>query len=279
MNTQDLQTLVACGGVVTLPRLTFRVDRPVLVPSGTIIEGNGAVIEARHNGYVFLVSDAHDVCIRDLEIRGGWDGDDIALLGAGIQIQESRNVSVEHVRIFNMLGRGIVAASHVAGLNIRGCYIDACAISVFLFKGVAYGRIEGCSIHNSRIMGIFVDDGTEGDTQDTVIPNEHTIITGNMVVLGGTSPRNVGVGIGISGSTDTIVSGNIVRSFGSDTQVSHGIVINNGQGGFNQGRRTVVCGNVLSDHTGYGLYSMGQQDFVQSGNVYSGNGLGDCKYV
>lgn len=279
MDTQALQALVAHGGAVRLPRLTFRVDKPIRVLSGTVIEGNGAVIEACHDGYAFLISRAYDACIRDLDIRGTWNGDDSASLGAGIQIQESRSVSMENVRISNMPGRGIVAASHVAGLSIRGCYIDACAISIFLFKGVTYGRIEGCGIHNSRILGIFVDDGTEGDTQATAIPNEHTIITGNMIVLGGTSPRNMGVGIGVSGSTDTIIANNIVRNFGSPGRDGHGIVLNNGQGGFHQGKRTVVTGNILSDHTGYGLYAMGQQDFVESGNVYANNGLGDCKFV
>lgn len=279
MDTQALQTLVARGSVVTLPRSVFRTDRPVVVPSDTVIEGNGAIIESCHNGHAFYVRNVVYVCIRDLDIRGTWNGDDSAGLGAAIQIQESRNVSVENVRISNMPGRGIVAASRVAGLNIRNCYIDACSISVFLFKGVTYGRIEGCSIHNSRILGIFVDDGTEGDTQQTAIPNEHTIITGNMVVLGGTSPRNMGVGIGISGSTDTIIANNIVRGFGSPGRDGHGIVLNNGQGGFNQGRRTVVTGNILSDNTGYGLYAMEQEGLVESGNVYAGNGLGDRKFT
>jgi len=282
MDTQALQTLVVCGGVVTLPRLTFRVDKPIVLRSGTVIDGTGAVVDACHGGYVFLVSDAHDVCIRNLEIRGdrtSVDGDDSAGLGAGIQIQKSRNVAVEDVRISGMPGRGIVAASHVDNLRIRGCFIGRCAISVFLFKGITCSRIEANRIFNSRIMGIFVDDGTEGDTQETAIPCEHTIITGNEVVLGGTSPRNMGVGIGISGSTDTIISGNIVRTFGTSARPGHGIVLNNGQGGFNQGRRTVVTGNILSEHTGYGLYAMGQQDLVESGNVYANNGQGDCQFT
>src|SRR5688500_19719625 len=79
MDTQALQTLVVCGGVVTLPRLTFRVDKPIVLRSGTVIDGTGAVVDACHGGYVFLVSDAHDVCIRNLEIRGdrtSVDGDD-----------------------------------------------------------------------------------------------------------------------------------------------------------------------------------------------------------
>lgn len=281
MDIQVLQALVACGGVVTLPRLTFRVDSAIHVPRGTVIEGTGTVVEVCHGGYAFLVSGARDICIRGLEIRGTWPGgsDDSALLGAGIQIQESRNITVEGVRILNMPGRGIVAASNVYDLRIRNCHINSCAISVFLFKGIKCGRIEACQIFNSRIMGIFVDDGTEGDTQVTAVANEHTIVSGNMVVYGGTSTKNMGVGIGVSGSTDTIVSGNIVRSFGNETRISHGIVLNNGQGGFNQGRRTVVSGNILSDHTGYGLYAMGQESFVESGNVYCNNGLGDRKFI
>src|SRR5688572_18574680 len=281
MDTHALQMLVARGGVVTLPRLTFRADRPVHVPSGTVIDGAGTVIEACHEGYTFLINGARDICIRGLEIRGTWPGgsDDSAALGAGIQIQESRNIIVDGVKIFNMLGRGIVAASHVDDLRIRSCYIDSCAISVFLFKGIWQSRVEACRILNSRIMGIFIDDGTEGDTQDTAIANEHTIVSGNMVLYGGTSPRNMGVGIGVSGSTDTIVSGNIVRFFGNETRISHGIVLNNGQSSFNQGRRTVVSGNILSDHTGYGFYAMGQQSFVESGNVYANNGSGDMQII
>ena len=282
MDTQALQSLVKHGGVVTLPRLTFAVDKPVVLPSGTVIDGTGTVIKAQHSGYVFVIRGAYDVCIRGVEIQGArspCSSDDSALLGSGIQVEESVNISIDRVRISNMFGRGIVAASNVYNLKIRDCYINDCSISVFLFKGIRHGRIEGCYIFNSRIIGIFVDDGTESDTQDTAIPNEYTIVSGNMVVYGGTSPRNMGVGIGVSGSADTIVSGNIVRAFGSKSRISHGIVLNNGQGGFNQGRRTVVSGNIISDHTGYGLYVMEQVSFVASGNVYSDNGQGDCKII
>jgi len=282
MDTQALQKLVACGGMVPLPRLTFQVDSAIYVPRGTVIDGAGAVVESHHGGYVFLINGVHDVCIRNLEIRGPWLpnlGDDSAGLGAGIQIQESSNITVANVRIEDMLGRGIVAASNVKGLKIRDCHIDNTSISVFLFKGVRYSWIEANHIFNSRIMGIFIDDGTEGDTQDTAVSNEYTIVSGNMVLYGGTSPRNMGVGIGVSGSTDTIISGNIVRFFGNETRISHGIVLNNGQSSFNQGRRTVVSGNILSDHTGYGFYAMGQQSVVESGNVYANNGSGDMQII
>src|SRR5688572_30874489 len=202
MDTHALQMLVACGGMVTLPRLTFRVDSAIHVPRGTVIEGTGTVVEVCHEGYTFLINGARDICIRGLEIRGTWPGgsDDSAALGAGIQIQESRNIIVDGVKIFNMLGRGIVAASHVDDLRIRSCYIDSCAISVFLFKGIWQSRVEACRILNSRIMGIFIDDGTEGDTQATAIANEHTIVSGNMVLYGGTSPETWAGGLACRGA-------------------------------------------------------------------------------
>lgn len=277
-----LQKLVSCGGMVRLPRETFCIDYPILVPSGTVIDGCGAVIATELvTKHTLWVRGREDVTIRNLTIQGDWsiNSGDPATIGAAIQIQESRNVAVENVTIRDMMGRGIVAASNVDDLTIRGCHIRNCAISVFLFKGIRGSIIESNRIFDSRIMGIYVDDATEGDTQETSIPNCLTIVRGNIIVGGGISPRNTGVGIAASASTDTIISENIVRCFGSETRISHGIILNNGQGQFHQGKRTVVTGNILSEHTGYGLYSMKQEDFIESGNVYSGNGLGDCKLI
>lgn len=278
-NSPELQALANCGGIVTLPRATYHIDYPVVVPSGTVIDGSGSFITTElSNRHTFLVRDCENVCIRNLNIRGNWSASsgDAASIGAAIQIEHSDTVLIENVMIWGMMGRGIVATSRTYDLTIRDCYIRNCSISIFLFKGIKHGIIESNRIFDSRIMGIYVDDATEGDTQETAVPNHLTIIRGNIIEGGGTSPRNTGVGIAISGSTDTIINSNIVRLFGDKSRISHGIILNNGQGGYNQGRRTVVCGNVLSDHAGYGLYSMMQENFVESGNVYSGNGLGDC---
>lgn len=276
----DLQAMVWCGNTVTLPRLMFTLDKTVEIPSGTILDGAGAVIVTDlHDKHTFLVRDCNDVCIRNLDIQGCWStdsGDDPATLGAAIQVQHSNHVQIENVKISGMMGRGIVASSDVEDLTIRGCHISDCSISIFLFKGIRAGIIESNRIFNSRIIGIYVDDATQGDTAETAIPNHLTMIRGNIIVGGGTSPRNTGFGIAVSASTDTVIANNIVRSFGHGQRIGHGIVLNNGQASYHQGRRTVVCGNVLSDHTGYGLYVVEQEHFVESGNVYSGNGLADC---
>lgn len=277
-----LQKLVSCGGMVRLPRETFCIDYPILVPSGTVIDGCGAIIATElDTKHTLWVRGREDVTIRNLTIQGGWaiSSGDPATIGAAIQIQESRNVAVENVKIRDMMGRGIVAASNVDDLTIRGCHIRNCAISVFLFKGIRASILESNRIFDSRIMGIYVDDATEGDTQETAVPNHLTIVRGNIIVGGGTSPRNTGVGIAASASTDTIISENIVRCFGSETRIGHGIILNNGQGEFHKGKRTVVTGNILSEHTGYGLYVVDQESFIESGNVYAGNGLGDFKLI
>jgi Right handed beta helix region len=281
-NTEDLETLLECGGMVTLPRLTFKVDRPVVVESGTVIDGNGAVIiPGRHDRHTLLVRNCRNVGIRNLRIWGDWTSSSsgAASIGAAIRIEQSSNVLIENVTISTMMGRGIVATSNVEDLTIRGCRINDCAISIFLFKDVRSSMIESNRISNSRLIGIYVDDAAEGDTEKTAEPNHLTIVRGNIIEGGGTSPRNTGFGIAVSGSTDTIITSNIVRSFGNAARIGHGIVLNNGQGEFSQGMRTVVIGNILSDHTGYGLYSVGQERLVEFGNVYSGNGSGDFKLI
>lgn len=277
-----LQKLVSCGGMVTLPRETFLVQSPIVVPSGTVIDGSGAVIATELDGrHTLYIRDCEDVSIRNLEIEGLWSpsSGDAATIGAAIYIQGSTNISVENIKIRGMMGRGIVATTNIQDLTIRGCNIKDCSISIFLFKGVRHGLIDSNRIFDSRIMGIYIDDATEGDTAETAVPNHLTIVRGNIIEGGGTSPRNTGFGIAVSGSTDTIISSNIVRSFGNTERISHGIILNNGQGRYNQGRRTVVCGNLLSEHTGYGLYVVDQESFFESGNVYAGNGLGDFKLI
>lgn len=277
-DTKTLQKLISGGGVITLLRSRFKVDRPVAVPTGTVIDGCGSVIDAVSDDLnVFSIRNGNDVCIRNFEICGNWsvESGDAASVSAAIQIDHSANVLIENVVISGMMGRGIVATSKVENLAVRHCVITDCSISIFLFKGVSDSMIESNWILDSRMIGICVDDATERDTQETAAANHLTIIRGNIIKGGGTSPRNVGYGIAISGSTDTIISNNIIRSFGNESRISHGIIINNGQAGLNRSRRTVVSGNIVSDHTGYGLYLMGQEDLFECGNCYTGNGLGD----
>lgn len=283
MAADTLQELISCsGGSITLLRSTFRVDKTVVVPSGTTLDGSGSVIQTQlDGGHTFLIRDCEDVCLRNLEIRGGWNPyfGEVATVGTAIRIERSRNVLIENVTIGSMMGRGIVATPHVSDLTIRGCHISDCSISIFLFKDTKCSIIESNRISDSRLIGIYVDDAAEGDTKETSRPNHNTIIRGNIIQGGGTSPMNTGFGIAVSGSTDTIIANNIVSGFGTESRKGHGIVLNNGQDKYNQGQRTVVSGNILSDNTGYGLYVVEQESAIILGNVYSGNGLGDYKLI
>lgn len=285
MDTQYLQSCLKLRGEVNLPPGEFLIDAPLYVSGDTHIKGHaqGTRIKTIMDCDAFMISGKSNIFIENVHVRGSWDPgvNDVTLATAFAILGKDRrspcqNIRIERCSARGMSGRGVVSSYLNEDVQVVDCHFQSCAISVFFFKGNKCAQLTGCTIEDSRLIGVYVDDATEGDTAESAIQNQYTRLTNNVIHFGGKHPQNTGAGIIVSSSLDTIVTGNIISRFGTPERFGYGMIINDGQYQFKTSQRTLVANNIISENSGYGMYIQGVRENIElAGNLITGNGAGD----
>lgn len=130
------------------PEARYVLEAPVRLPTGTLIEGNGAVVAASSTAHgLFEVDGASDVTLRGLRLHGepGYAPEagtppplDVPFDAAhtALRARRARNLRVLDCDLLGWRGAGIAATGDPAddyfsyGVQVHGCRFEACCIGL-----------------------------------------------------------------------------------------------------------------------------------------------------
>ncbi|UVY83709.1 hypothetical protein NLU66_16075 [Brachybacterium sp. NBEC-018] len=153
----------------------YELPAAVTLPSGTLVEGNGAVLvpSSREHG-LFTLDRAADVTLRGLRLHGvpGLDAEgalaeiDVPLETAhtAIRSHRARNLRVTDCDLVGWRGAGIAATGDAGddvfsyGLQITGCRFEACTIGLSAADRSEYSLLASSVLTSCR-LGVWCSSG------------------------------------------------------------------------------------------------------------------------
>ena len=204
------------GRRVFLPKGTYSIDSPILIPANTHLFGEVGTVLRLNDAFGWssaivnkVSAGFSNVYIHDIEIDGNYDGQsgdqtingnpNILMFLSSASGTPGSNVIVERVSARQSYRLGI-ALQHIDGGAVRDCIVGP--------NGRDGITIYGCNriiVSGNRISSC--GDDMIGINSETRLC-ENIVVTGN--ILTGPSPRNVGKGIRVLGGRNVNVYGNTI---------------------------------------------------------------------
>src|SRR5688572_1035761 len=262
-DTAEVQAAIDALDSVYIPfGYTFYVTGGTAAPivptidldSDTYLYGGGTIL-CDTNAQCLRADDAENVHVRGIRVEGNTAGTS----QNGISFSGVTNGSIIGNELEN-LARGIslgwdqdadestervvVSENRLLDMGDVGIFVINAVTDIVISENVIYQVGIGATIDFG--MAIIIDDGTSTDDDDAV-PSSTIVIANNTIreVRGDTTS----VGLLVSGSTDVLITGNLLHDIGATGAVGmDGIVIRNGAvTPDNPSARVTVEGNKLID--------------------------------
>lgn len=263
---------VPAGWTVRLNPGTYRVARPVVVPSGVTLAGSGMdatrlVLDRRswaNFGYSFVVvpgTAAKGSTVRDLTV----DGNRVAVDAVGASVAPAANQgggvklgsgwTVQRVRLSN-LNYFKVWAKDVAGATVADCRFEEKGTGVSSGNdNVGGGGVNGLVVRNN-----YFGPNSVGNSID-LVRGSNVRIEGNQIVGTAAAPHN----LYLEGTTEAVVAGNTLAfssiSIQSNSGYSSATEVVNPRG-------VSVTGNKVTDPAAQGIslrYDIPKNTTIQGG--------------
>lgn len=207
--------LDACqsGGEVRLLRGEYRIDRPLSLPSGVTLAGNGHGTRIRADfdkGAAITARDSYGIVLRDLVITPAPG----AKPATGIRLSGCGDCRVTDVRVAGFREHGIHLCNHTFLSHVRGCTVAANGKSNILCESLARGD-HGDFIPNLIADCVIIRGGHGIECSNAIVLN----ISGCLVyqVTGyGYFLRDRSNSVVISGCRTFQITGSAVRVEGTD---------------------------------------------------------------
>lgn len=197
---------------------------------------------------VIRIHDVDNIIIKGAIIEGDRSTEDGAH-GMGIDIRNSRNISIDSCKIFNCLGDGIDASSYEAdklgksichNISIINTEIFNCRRQGITLGGVQNAIIQNCNIHDmygvNPQSGIDIETNYPAVTINDDIKIENTIFSNNAnydIVIAPTKGKNIQINkvnaskLFINGGIIKLYSCNITNGFITAASKAEKLVIYN----------------------------------------------------
>lgn len=302
-------TAVPAGGAdIFVKRGTYSISATLNPPAKTTLrgEGDGTVLflaNATNANVIEVLAGATDVTIRNLRVDGNRSNQSG---NSNVVKTNAARTNVLDVHAKSANGYNIVAFPGGDDMLVSRCFSEDSRDEGIEFQGASRCRALGNLVLNAGKNGIYVW-ANGGTCADCVVANNvvngaaalsasysgiriddgaiDTIVTGNMVLGGGTTAP----GISVASSTaslviGTVVTGNIVSGTTStginvqsakDTTISANRVKNGALNGIffdSSANGTTITGNIVTGCQRSGIIGFNAVDFSITGNVCRNNG-------
>lgn len=155
--------------VQLVPGATYVLEEPVALPTGTVLEGSGAlVVPSSPEHGLFEVEGSSDITLRGLRLHGaeGYDpaagspppiDRPLAPSHTALRAHRARNLRVLDCDLLGWRGAGIAATGDVAddyfsyGLQIHGCRFEACHIGLSAADRCEYSLLSSSVFTTCRL--------------------------------------------------------------------------------------------------------------------------------
>lgn len=253
-------SLSTSGGVLLFPTGTYKIGTTITLPSNVIIKGvgDGAVIKLANGDMTgFLISNKHNVTIRDLKISCDVAGT-TSYVG-GIQISGgSTECTVENVSFDGLSWAGVLIDSSNNNdvlnnrfQNWRGSVEDTSDICIY--RASNYNLVSGNDCYGGGHFGVVIQDPYDG-TKPTgnIVTNNHV---GQHLAYG------ILVYVTTAYDTKTIIANNFVKdiqgSAGGGGSSGTGIYIQSAGGSIVTGNQVYNCAVQTSNFETNGIAGIG----------------------
>lgn len=160
------------------PAATYVLEAPVTLPTGTVLEGNGAVVTVSGADHgAFVLEGAADVTIRGVRLHGLEDPVvDVPLARAhtAIRARRARNLRVLDCDLIGWRGAGIAVTGDASddyfsyGLQISGCRFETCVIGFSAADRCEYSLLAS-SMFTSCRLAIWNSSGNWNLTGNVIV--------------------------------------------------------------------------------------------------------------
>ena len=198
----------AGGGLLHIPRGTYRTSGPLYVPSNVTLRGEGTatVVKATFSGagviYSSGASGNTNITVSDLTV----DGNNSA--NQGVAFAGVKHGTIHNVRIMRCTGYGVwvCAAGEVPGSS-QGTPSEQVTVSACHITDVTDTGIETSYVKGVTVLGCTVE-GTTGRAYYAWAGSQDVTFTGNVAVGVGT---NTFIGFQVAGLGDTSMPNQTAR--------------------------------------------------------------------
>jgi hypothetical protein len=279
-DTKSIQQTINLNSKVSLQQSSRYVCKPITLPDGVILDGNGGTLVFNSTGAIGVGS---DTVIKNITVINNYNSECV-----GIDIRSNtKNIKILKNTFrcesnFNMQSVNVNSMG-VENLIVEDNKFDSCAYGVLL-NANAYD-IKRVSIANNIFTSIYADGielnfpihlqglGTVPRPLAAYSSGRNISIVGNVIEANPNSTNVPLMGVGIAGATNVSVVGNTIRFFDQGIHIE------------DEARSITISGNVI-DRTrntlDYNLPKYPYSDGIHIlGGKYitvSGNAISGCAY-
>jgi parallel beta-helix repeat protein len=263
-DTSAIQVALNSGAVnVFIPTGTYLISQ-ITMPSSVRLYGGGgsSVIKVKNsaNTNAIVSSSASGFSLEDFKLDGNYTNQ---TSGSGIVLSTPIYAKVKNVRIENVYGTAILLSSgygnEVAGNTVITCGKLAAGYGIYAFCS-NYNKIENNYVTDTCI-GIVVEASGVGLTAN------HNTVVGNISIFNRPDFTQSGAGFHIEESVSGEVKYNTVTGNTFNSNIGPGVSIT-------ESSNTVLSGNTISNNTNMGVSAASAECLNIVGNVITGNGSG-----
>ena len=282
-------------------------DGIVIERDNIALDGEGYTLQGTGNGNGMILSHRNNVTIRNMIIRGFFDGILLSysgtsgILGNSITANNNNGIMINSSPNNNINGNNITSnkANGVYSQNSWNNSIYEDCITANIGHGVYFSESSYCSIFENNVTnnmhGISLDDSSNNNE----ISENHLAsqlyfgvalsgVSFNIVSGNSLANNSVGVFLSESSSFNTIVGNSMIGNTGhgvyldwsSNNTVSRNSITNNlhGVGVSNSSTDNSINGNNITASSYFAIYFNNSQFNTVSGNNIASNGNGVCLY-
>lgn len=274
------------GGTVRFPTGVYLVSDNLNVTGDNIEflgDGNGSHIKSTVDKTIFNSMEFNNLAWRRLRLTGVRTRPGQTGYGFGIQVGSANNVIVENCYFDNFLGKAVFytgAEYHGAIMNnlpqgvhdgwIINNYIESCADGAMVYNDGRRIVVSGNTIKKSSNNAIYIDDSHRMDGTEIARETMEIVVTNNLIedTIGSS-------GINLAGTSNTLVSNNIVSNGGQSTDPVNnvlGISVTSVQNDI-QSTHNIIEGNTIVGNSNIGIYILGASHNVIRGNNLVNNSM------
>lgn len=158
-DTASLQAAINNGGNVMLKKgENYTVTAPLILPAGTVLDGNSCTIKRGNHVSGALLSLGPNCVVKNVSIDGNKTNQSNPTWDSYTEISTGLNALIENVRIQNAASEGII--SYYDNVRIVNCIIDTCGGNGIHFSGSNNTVVENCIVKNTNLTsGVGHEDG------------------------------------------------------------------------------------------------------------------------